>query len=46
MHPLEVRDSDFVEYKRAIFFYLPSILETQPLETWSILEISQGRAPL
>ena len=25
--------------------YLPSILETQPLETWSILEISHGRAP-
>ena len=25
--------------------YLPSILETHPLETWSILEISQGRAP-
>lgn len=25
--------------------YLPSILETHPLETWSILEMSQGRAP-
>lgn len=25
--------------------YLPRILDTHPLETWRILEISQGRAP-
>ena len=25
--------------------YLPRILETQPLETWRILDMSQGRAP-
>ena len=25
--------------------YLPSIFDTHPLETWSILDISQGLAP-
>ena len=28
------------------FSDLPSIFDTQPFETWRILEISQGRAPL
>jgi hypothetical protein len=28
-----------------IVFYLPSIFETHPLETWRMREMSQGRAP-
>lgn len=49
IHIIPISELEQLHYYQTIItllnLYLPSILETHPLETWSILEMSHGLAP-